>query len=185
MNVQCRDIQTQLAAFIDGDLPKAERTRVGEHLAACPVCRSEHEKLRQVTEGLRTMPEVACPERVVRKIEMVTVKPKQADSVRTKRASWWSFSRLKPVYLGVALMAIALVVVVDAVRNRDQTEIPTFSQEEALRMREEAKLSLAYIAQVMNKTEKNIVEDVLLKDIPKAVRNTIKNSMPLLGGKSR
>ncbi|MGA8753791.1 zf-HC2 domain-containing protein, partial [Candidatus Deferrimicrobium sp.] len=36
--MECRETQTLLTAFHDGELPSVERVRVGEHLRGCPEC---------------------------------------------------------------------------------------------------------------------------------------------------
>ena len=39
--MDCRETQTQLTAFHDGELPAADRARVEEHLRGCPECRAQ------------------------------------------------------------------------------------------------------------------------------------------------
>jgi hypothetical protein len=49
--MDCRETQTLLTAFHDGELPAADRTRVEEHLRGCPECRSLLADLARVDQA--------------------------------------------------------------------------------------------------------------------------------------
>jgi hypothetical protein len=55
----CSGTKGLLSGFTDGRLSREERTRVEEHLAACPRCRAELESLRATVALLHGLPEVA------------------------------------------------------------------------------------------------------------------------------
>ncbi len=47
------------SAYVDGDLPPAERARVDEHLATCIQCRVSLERFRQTVGGLGVLKRTA------------------------------------------------------------------------------------------------------------------------------
>lgn len=48
--MQCEDVKPLLSGYIDGELDENDRDAVEKHLAACDVCRTEYEKLRDLVE---------------------------------------------------------------------------------------------------------------------------------------
>jgi predicted anti-sigma-YlaC factor YlaD len=52
----CKDIQEKLSAFIDDELPPAERGLVERHLQACPSCAEEATSLRKISDLLDSIP---------------------------------------------------------------------------------------------------------------------------------
>ncbi|HEY5460728.1 MAG TPA: zf-HC2 domain-containing protein, partial [Deferrimonas sp.] len=49
--MDCRETQTLLAAFHDGELPAADRARVEEHLRGCPECAARLADLVRVDQA--------------------------------------------------------------------------------------------------------------------------------------
>ena len=47
---------SDLTAYLDGALPAAERERVGRHLAGCPACRTERDRLAATLAALARTP---------------------------------------------------------------------------------------------------------------------------------
>jgi hypothetical protein len=58
------------------------------------------------------------------------------------------------------------------------------THEEAYQARQRAKTSLAYVAQLIQSTEKDTVNDVLSKTLPKAIRKSIQRVVPVETGGS-
>lgn len=50
----CRDVDEQLAAYVDGEQPDALQTSVDEHLRECPSCRAHADGERAARDLLRT-----------------------------------------------------------------------------------------------------------------------------------
>jgi len=48
---QCQEALDKLFEYIDGELPDADLTRIGEHLKDCPPCEAEH----QINEKIRLL----------------------------------------------------------------------------------------------------------------------------------
>lgn len=182
MNAPCEDFRMLFEPFLDGGLSKRERIRVKKHLKACPACRSELDREREVVDLLSALPEAKCPENVVRKIEEETFG-------REKKKSYikrWVFGgqrfRWGTLSVGVAVVAVIILLVVQPLGDRSQPDRVQYSQEEVQKAKDEAKWSLAYLAKVVGETERNVVEDVLLKDVPSTLRKSIRKTIPIFGG---
>jgi anti-sigma factor RsiW len=57
-----------LSAYLDGELRSGELDLVVDHLAGCEVCIAEFHELKETRAWLRTLPELAVPDRVMRAI---------------------------------------------------------------------------------------------------------------------
>lgn len=182
MNVPCLEIRSLFDQFLDGDLRKKERSRVKKHLKECPACRSELAKEREVGELFTALPEIRCPERVTRRIEEATLGRKTKDSLFRRIKVVGGSYHWRTVSVGVAVVALVFLFVVHPYINREPPVQGPYSQEEVLEARNQAKWSLAYLAKTMNRTEKEVIENVLLKDIPQTVRKSIKNAVPIFRG---
>lgn len=186
MNQQCHKTRSLFGSYLDGDLgPRAIR-RVDGHLGDCPACRAELQAERQVTDTFTALPELACPERVDRKIMA-----RLAEEPRRKGL----FDRLgqllgSPGWKTVTACAAALVVVMlflplapesplGTETALNTSEDGTITHEEAYQARQQAKTSLAYVAQLIQNTEKETVNDVLTSKLPKAIRNSLQRVVPV------
>ena len=94
-----------LARFADGELPVNEARALEAHLADCPTCRREHERLRAVLDGvgaptLSTIDGDAFVRGVMRSLDEPPA-----------REPWWSALVRGPRWAPLALAAAVLVVV--------------------------------------------------------------------------
>jgi anti-sigma factor RsiW len=191
MNQQCRKTRSLFGPYLDGDLgPRAIR-RVDGHLKDCPACRAELQVERQVVETFTTLPELACPERVERKI--------MARLAEEPRKSGL-FDRLgqllgSPGWKTVAACAAAFVVLMLFLPLAPESPVGTetalntsedgvISHEEAYQARQQARTSLAYVAHLIQNTEKETVNDVLTSKLPKAIRNSLQRVVAVKKGGS-
>ena len=51
--MDCKDIQDNLSAWVDGALTEAEAQRIRDHVSSCPVCAKEAEALERISVLLR------------------------------------------------------------------------------------------------------------------------------------
>jgi anti-sigma-K factor RskA len=110
------------AAYLLGALDEDERSGFEAHLAGCPACRAEVERLRVAADALPASPRQLAPppelkDRIMAIVnaeaELLRAAGPEADRVRaaparrtwSRRGGWWS---LRP---GLALAATALVLV--------------------------------------------------------------------------
>jgi anti-sigma factor RsiW len=61
MSRRCEAFEPWLSAWVDGELNRGERARVGAHLQRCPKCRAEIASLRVTQSLLRSLPQRGMP----------------------------------------------------------------------------------------------------------------------------
>jgi hypothetical protein len=59
--MNCESTRELLNAYLDSELPEAQRRAVEEHVAACEACRVELRALRRTAELIRSLPHVQAP----------------------------------------------------------------------------------------------------------------------------
>jgi uncharacterized C2H2 Zn-finger protein len=113
--MDCREAKESLSAFIDGALPEAEASRIGEHLARCPGCRETFETMSRIASQMHLMEHVDEPEQFAERV-----------GERMKRRFYRAgiFRRLfVPPYVKLPLEAVAVAAVallmIYALGNRD------------------------------------------------------------------
>jgi hypothetical protein len=63
--MRCREFESLLTEYLDGNLASDERREMDEHLLACPACRAEHEEASFAMLLLREAPPVQPPPQLV------------------------------------------------------------------------------------------------------------------------
>jgi len=97
----------QLSAYIDYELPDAERERVREHLRRCPVCETELATLKAAKQLLNEMPLHPVPRSFILTPDMVG--QAMSGPVERRRPLGWTLAgRLRTA---TALVAVLLVLV--------------------------------------------------------------------------
>lgn len=61
--IDCDHCSARLDAFLDDELPPAERDEIVVHLATCPECRAEEAALRSILSEAGELPESVAPAR--------------------------------------------------------------------------------------------------------------------------
>jgi len=182
MDTQCREIRLLFDRFLDGDLRGKEKFRLKRHLRKCQACRYELEKEQGIAEMLATLPEFQCPEEVVARIKSATLGRGGNESLISKiKFSGWLYG-WRPAVVGIAVSIFLLLLVFHPLINRKEPLSVSYSQVDVRKAREQAKWSLIYVSQTINKTEKGVVEQVLMNYLPKTMRNSIKYAIPILRG---
>lgn len=182
MNVPCHEFREMFDLSLDGGLSRKKRARLREHLKTCPACRVALEAEQEVTQILSDLPQFPCDDGVVSRIEELTIGHRKKSSRITKIFATDISVRWQILSVGFAATAIILLFTLHPILEQKDLETPQFTQEEVVQAKKQAKWSLAYLANKVSETEKEIVENVLLKDLPKMVRKSIKNAVPLLRG---
>ncbi len=182
--IGCHEIQILIEKLLNHEMTRKERRDLQKHIRNCPDCRKEFEKWQKVEKALSGFPTQKCPNEVLEKIYSNTIGSKQK-SIRQIRF------RIGPGYAGwkwagaaVALGLILLLTVIHPIVDKKKIEEISYSQEQALKAREQAKWSLAYVAQVLRKSEKTAVDNALMIELPETVRKAVKNTVSILKGGS-
>lgn len=182
MNTPCREIRLLFDGFLDRDLGRKQRSRVKKHLKGCPACRSLLAEERRVVDLLAGLPEQRCSERIIRRIEAATIDREEREPLSGKVRMVVESFHWRTVSVGVALAAVVLLLVIRPLMYREEPVQPPYNEEEVLKAQAEAEWSLAYVARKINRTERDVIEEVLLKDLPKTVRKSIRSTIPLFKG---
>jgi anti-sigma factor RsiW len=61
----CQQIETELSAYVDAELPASQRAEVQSHLAGCAHCRQHLAQLQQLSEGVARLPKLEASPRFV------------------------------------------------------------------------------------------------------------------------
>ncbi len=93
--MSCNDVLDRLDDFIDDELSTATTAAVGNHLRACPECRSEAEGLRALLERARSLPASVPPAR--------ELWPGIAAAITEQRVVRGSFGKSRPAQPGPRL----------------------------------------------------------------------------------
>ena len=176
MTGECREIRSLFDRFLDEDLPGKEMSRMKEHLKECSACRLELQKEHEVIALFEHLPELRCPEEVLRKIETATlVEEKEAAPIRKSKLVFTPL-RWRASSAVIAAAAIILLVFVLFFPGQKTPPSAQFSREEVANARNAAKWSLAYTAATMSRENKKIVEGALGEYLPRTVRNSLRNA---------
>ena len=54
MEITCAQMDVLLSFYVEGDLSKALKIKVEEHLKKCPVCREKYEIIKTMIQDLKT-----------------------------------------------------------------------------------------------------------------------------------
>ncbi len=190
MNQQCHKTRSLFGPYLDGELKPRATRRLETHLEVCPECSAELKAEQQVASSLSSLPMMVSPQRVDRKImERLDEKPGRGRS--SSRLGWFLGS---PGWKTVTACAAALVLVLLLVPIEPETPLGTeaaltgddghITHQEAYQARQRAKTSLTYVAQLIQNTEKETVNDILSKKLPKAIRSSILRVVPAKKGDS-
>jgi len=182
MNAPCHEIRELFDLFLDGGLLRKEKARLKAHFRECSACRALLEEEREVINMFADLPELPCSETVVQRIEELTVGHKEKGSLFEKILLQRDPFHWRLVSVSLAASAIIILFVLHPLLDRKEPVQVQYTQEEVVKARDQAKWSLAYMVNMMSKTEREVVENVLFKDLPKTVRKSIKNAVPLFRG---
>ena len=191
MNQQCHKTRSLFGPHLDGELSTRATRRLEAHLEACPQCRAELEAEQQMADSLSTLPRMACPQRVDRKI-MARLDEEPGQGRFSDRLGRILGS---PGWKTVTACAAALVVVLLFYPIEPEAPVSTeaalagddgrITHQEAYQARQRAKTSLAYVAQLIQDTEKETVNDILSKKLPKAIRSSLLRVVSVKKGGSK
>ena len=182
--IGCYEIQILIEKLLNHEMARKERRDFRKHIHNCPDCRTELEKWQKVEKVLSGFPRQKCPNRVFDNIYSKTIGSEQKNIHRIRFRSFPGHAGWKWAGAAIALGLILLLAVIHPIVNQKKIEEISYSQQEALKAREQAKWSLTYVAQVLRKSEKTAIDNALMIELPQTVRKVVKNTLPILKGGS-
>lgn len=177
----CHDIEPLMDNFFEGCLDRKERSRFYSHLKTCRICRTAFEKEKEIVRQLRSLPVYECPDFIESIIKASTIHRTETLSPKEKRSINWSFI-WKPVTAGVLAVAVILVFVFKPDASVQEPVPVEYTQEEIEKAREQAKYSLALVANTLKQEQEQAVKDVVFKDVSQTIKRSIGIALPILGG---
>lgn len=110
--MRCRECELLLWAFIDGELPTAQRQLVAAHLESCPQCSRAYEQLRafplQIGELHSATPPLDFSARLMERISLLPPPAQLAAQQERMRPALWSGPTGMIVAFSAAAAAILL-----------------------------------------------------------------------------
>lgn len=180
----CAWFRDRVDLYIDGDIAGEELEQFEAHLDDCAACRNELALAKQVVDGLRSLPDLTCPDSVVDEAAgRIELSPPAAG--RNRLREWLAGVRV--LTLRPALAAMALVVVVAAVYmvshegllitdDPDSTLNVTgdvMTPQEAEEAEREIALAFAYVGKYSRKAGFIVKNDVMDERVISTVRKAI------------
>ncbi len=166
MKTECAACKSLWDDYLDGELVSRERAVLEAHLRACDECRMALEELSLAEEALTQLPVQRCPDRVIDAVMHA------AGAGEARRRFPWG--RLAA---GLGAVAAALLIVVLPMRHGSSP-----SDEELLRARKQARWSLTYVVQTMNRSRDQAIERVLEKQLHQTVKERISRALAGIEG---
>lgn len=176
MKEQCNRVRDKLYRFLDGDLPDEESKEVEEHLKICPGCLNELERGQELDARIKDLPQLQCPDRVVRGIEETTLSSEQESRLLERLRGWFEATRWKPA---AAIAVVTAVIVAAVLYPTGQTDDPsrgTYSADEIEKARKQATWTLTYVAQTIEGAKENAVEDLVRRELPRLIRGRLREA---------
>ena len=169
MAERCQWFRQLFGRRLDGELSGSEQQGLEEHLQTCPGCRREHDLEQRIVEGLRTLPVQSCPDAVSHRVQ-AAVAAASADQQPNSGSGHPSRFRSTGGWSLAALATAALLVMtVLSLRNPPQDGSAlvhrSYSYEDVLKARTQARASLVFTAQVIQKTERNAIGETLSRSL--------------------
>ena len=181
-NTKCKEIQALFEKYFNRSLKRKERSQLEQHTEHCQECKSLLKKEKYINDSLSDLPDLQCPQWVIERIKAVTFQKGKRSSESRSPNFIWGFFRWQTVTVGVAVAAVLYLLLFNPRDAGNGPELTAYSQETIEKASNQAKWSMALVAQILDNTEKHVVQEVLLKELPQSIRGCIRNSIPLIGG---
>jgi hypothetical protein len=175
MKNRCGRVQEKLAELAAGNPAGIDGGRILRHVRGCAACTRALAAEQRLSEELRSLPLLECPESVTRAV---------LEATRRKKSPHGAFERalgavrtvlshraLKPA-LACALVLFASLFLVQ--RHRQSAPpVKTFTEDEISRAREIMEWGLVYSAGQVQKSEQRVFRDVVTVRVPEAIERSV------------
>ena len=169
---KCADFQNLIRESKLNELNLYQRFSVKRHMSQCRDCAAVFAEESEVRNFFSMVPELKCPDSLSEQIAVQTFnKPER------KSQNVFSFALNSPQLSFAVVAAVVVILLIINFPGRNNPAIQSYNPEEIALARKQARWSLAYTGNLLNKTEKNVVEDVLFKQVPGTIRKSLKKSL--------
>ena len=155
---RCNLTTRHLTEYAAGELGPLERAIVAEHLAECAACRGELAREERLRRHLGELPPAVCPdeltETIMSAVDAQPAAPRRPMSVAHTWASTLTVAAL-------VAAAVLLVVVLPRSTPPPTTVADSWTQTELDQAREDAQWALAFTANIIERSEKKTIVDVM------------------------
>jgi len=124
--MRCKDLQNELALYVDKALDEDQAILLEVHLQKCPVCRQELSELTELRLKLRKLTEPSVPASFVLQVRRNTVLELQAP-VKNRELSRWLQFRIMPYFVGFATSAVIFILFLISLFSTNTMEKSDFS----------------------------------------------------------
>lgn len=186
-------MDARVEAFIDEDLPEDEQSLFQQRMHDNPYWTEQVRRAERIRDELQALPMFATPEHLTESVLNQTVRARGNPSWVSRMEDrfghwvvvfWESFQNPVVDYaVGVALIAVAAFFIVNPINPNGPahqadligpTPAPPYTAAEIQQAQAEAKWTIAYVAEVSERTENTIQEDVLKEHVAKPMSLAIK-----------
>ncbi|MEM7586485.1 MAG: zf-HC2 domain-containing protein [Acidobacteriota bacterium] len=181
-NQACEETLDRLEDYVDGELEEPWLSAIAAHLETCSNCRAEHRLAVAVQAELRALPELDAPASVLDQVLA-------AESTQTSRSvlPWRRASPVSPrgplrqALLAAAVLATAVLAWALILGDRLTPEVePEPTPAEIARATAEARIALAYLAQVSHRTGLQLRDDVLVDRLAQPTLRSLARVLPVV-----
>ena len=129
MMKNCRNIEPELSALIDGELSADQRAVVRAHVDQCPACAQRLAELQQLATGIGALPKLAPPPQFLAGI--------QRQLLPAKPLARWQDVWMNPVWPKISVAAVAAVSVITLIAGifwlaRPVRSVPVLAKSEKI-----------------------------------------------------
>ncbi len=112
----CREIQRELSAYLDGELTPSLRAEVETHLASCTQCQRELLEMKTLATGVAALPNLEPPPRFLAEVRRKIVRDGKPEPTT------WQDYVFRPLWLKVPLEAVALIVIIGLIMRSEHSQ---------------------------------------------------------------
>lgn len=147
--MNCDDAKQLIMAYLDGELPSEEVSRLKEHLAACTACGRELAEQQRLIGAIKALPRAPAPESLARNISAAIV----ARPSGTARGFAW-LKRYGALAASLAIAMVAAVLIAKSHKGADATRQTKDAPENVIARKEEQ----ADLAMTFEEAEEKLAE---------------------------
>ncbi len=151
-------MDARLEAYLDGELPSAERRRFEQHLRERPAWEDALARARRLRTELRALPAPACPPHVTRAV-LARTRSRPDRAPRSRRAHRRGRPWRSALAAAALFAAVALAPLVSP--PPAPSEHPAYTRAEIQQAAAEVRWTLAYVAHVTQEAGQTVRRDVL------------------------